>query len=117
MQSWSKAALLGSLIALTSIAPSFAAGFFVPPPAGMTLTNGAPTNRLMLRAPRRVHLLWVIGQGRIAMMHIQIHRLQLIQAEQPGAHAVVNVMHVVGNLVDEVDQLRLKAGLLRTSAL
>ena len=56
MQSWLKAALMGSLIAFASIAPSFAAGVFVPPPAGMTLTNGAPTNRLMLRAPRRVHL-------------------------------------------------------------
>ena len=51
-----KAALLGAAIALVSIAPSFAAPNLFGPPPGMTLTSGRPTNGLMLRGPKVVHL-------------------------------------------------------------
>ncbi len=55
MFSFTRAALLGLAVAFTSIAPGFAAPYFGPPP-GMSLTSGTPTNRLMLRTPRTVHL-------------------------------------------------------------
>ena len=55
MPRWTKAALIGLALSLTSIAPSFAGSFFAPPP-GITLTSGTPTNRLMLRTPKVVHL-------------------------------------------------------------
>lgn len=55
MPRWIEAALLGAGITISTIAPTFAAGFF-PPPAGLTLTSATPTNGLMLRAPRVVHL-------------------------------------------------------------
>ena len=38
-----------------SLAPVLAAPYFAPPP-GMSLTDGTPTNPLMLRTPRKVHL-------------------------------------------------------------
>jgi lipoprotein-anchoring transpeptidase ErfK/SrfK len=55
MLHWTKAVLLGAAVTLVSIAPSFAGNYFGPP-AGITLTNGNPTNRLMLRTQRKVHL-------------------------------------------------------------
>jgi lipoprotein-anchoring transpeptidase ErfK/SrfK len=42
--------------ALVSALPAFAATPFFAPPPGMMLTNGAPTNALMLRVPAKVHL-------------------------------------------------------------
>ncbi|HZZ79709.1 MAG TPA: L,D-transpeptidase [Gemmataceae bacterium] len=51
-----KAALLGAAVALVSIAPSFAAPNLFGPPPGMSFTTGRPTNGLMLRGPRVVHL-------------------------------------------------------------
>ena len=51
-----KAALLGAALTFVSIAPSFAGqGLFAPPP-GMSFTTGTPTNALMLRRPKVVHL-------------------------------------------------------------
>jgi len=48
--------VLASLaLVLVSIAPGFAAPYFGPPP-GMSVTSDMPTNRLMLRTPRKVHL-------------------------------------------------------------
>ena len=55
MQRFAKSALLAAALVFTSIAPSLAATYFGPPP-GMSYTNGTPTNGLMLRMPRRVHL-------------------------------------------------------------
>ena len=57
------------------------------------------------------------GQRRILRQHLgapachQRHLLQLRQGDEPGAHAVVDVVRVVGHLVDQVDELRLQAGL------
>jgi len=48
--------VLASLaLTLVSIAPGFAVPYFGPPP-GMSITSDTPTNRLMLRTPRKVHL-------------------------------------------------------------
>jgi hypothetical protein len=41
----------------------------------------------------------------------QRHRGQLLEREQARAHAVVDVVRVVGDLVGQVGQLRLQAGL------
>ena len=54
MQRSIKSVLIAASLTLVTIAPSFAA-YFGPPP-GMSITNGSPTNRLMLRTPRKVHL-------------------------------------------------------------
>jgi lipoprotein-anchoring transpeptidase ErfK/SrfK len=54
MQRSLKSVLLAATLSLGTIVPSFAA-FFGPPP-GMSVTNGVPANRLMLRMPRKVHL-------------------------------------------------------------
>ena len=50
-------------------------------------------------------------QGLAAEIIKQGHRLQLRQRDQPGAHTVINVVRVVGNLVSQIAQLRLQAGL------
>ncbi len=50
-----KAAFLSFALIFVSILPATAAGFFGPPP-GITLTSGTPTNRLMLRTAKKVHL-------------------------------------------------------------
>ncbi|MEO8756123.1 MAG: L,D-transpeptidase [Devosia sp.] len=55
MQRSAKAVLLGLSLSFLSIAPTLAASYFGPPP-GMSVTHGAPTNRLMLRTPAKVHL-------------------------------------------------------------
>lgn len=55
MSHWTKPAFLGACLALTALAPAAAAPYF-PPPPGLTLTTGAPTNPLMLKVPRKVHL-------------------------------------------------------------
>jgi lipoprotein-anchoring transpeptidase ErfK/SrfK len=50
------AVALGLVLAFAFVAPGFAAPSLFGPPPGMSLTSGTPTNRLMLRAPRKVHL-------------------------------------------------------------
>ena len=40
----------------------------------------------------------------------QLHRGQLFQCNKPGAQAVVHIVIVVGDLVGEVGDLRLKRG-------
>ena len=50
-----RAVLFAAATALLLTTPGLAAPYFGPPP-GMSMTNGAPTNALMLRAPLRVHL-------------------------------------------------------------
>ncbi|MBI4920668.1 MAG: L,D-transpeptidase [Devosia nanyangense] len=55
MPRWIKAAFAGLTLSFVALAPVMAASYFVPPP-GLTLTSGTPTNRLMLRAPKKVHL-------------------------------------------------------------
>jgi lipoprotein-anchoring transpeptidase ErfK/SrfK len=56
MMSFTKAALIGVTLAVTAIAPAAAAPQLFGLPPGMSLTNGTPTNGLMLRTPRKVHL-------------------------------------------------------------
>ncbi len=55
MSRWMKAAFAGVALSFLSLAPALAAPYFAPPP-GITLTSGTPTNGLMLRAPKKVHL-------------------------------------------------------------
>ena len=55
MPRWIKAAFAGLALSFAPLAPAVAASYFGPPP-GLTLTSGTPTNRLMLRAPKKVHL-------------------------------------------------------------
>ncbi|MEP7240928.1 MAG: L,D-transpeptidase [Devosia sp.] len=55
MVRFSTAAVVALLLVAPTLSPASAASFFGPP-AGMSLTAGAPTNGLMLRAPRKVHL-------------------------------------------------------------
>jgi lipoprotein-anchoring transpeptidase ErfK/SrfK len=55
MSRWIKAAFAGTAITFSSIAPALAAPFFAPPP-GMSLTDGRPTNGLMLHSTRKIHL-------------------------------------------------------------
>lgn len=50
------AALTGLAFALLSVTPGVAAPSLFGPPPGMSVTAGTPTHRLMLRAPRKVHL-------------------------------------------------------------
>jgi len=56
MMSYTKAAVIGLTLAFTTIAPAFAAPQLFRVPSGMSLTTGAPTNGLMLRTPRKIHL-------------------------------------------------------------
>ena len=56
MQRSIPAVLIGLAIALTSVAPALAAPQLFGIPPGMSVTSGPPTNGLMLRVPRRVHL-------------------------------------------------------------
>lgn len=50
-----KSLFIGAAMALLAALPAIGAPFFMPPP-GMSLTPGAPTNRLQLRIPAVVHL-------------------------------------------------------------
>ena len=56
MQRSISAVLIGLAVAFTSVAPSLAAPQLFGLPPGMSATSGTPTNRLMLRVPRKVHL-------------------------------------------------------------
>ena len=56
MQRSIPAVLIGLAIALTSVAPALAAPQLFGIPPGMSVTSGTPTNGLMLRVPRKVHL-------------------------------------------------------------
>ena len=51
-------------------------------------------------------------KGFAALAAEQRHILQLLQAEQARAHAVIHVVGVVGNFIGQIGQLRLQAGLL-----
>ena len=51
------------------------------------------------------------GQRLVVEAPDQRHVHQLRHAEQAGAHAVVDVVRVVGHLVGQVDQLRFERGL------
>jgi lipoprotein-anchoring transpeptidase ErfK/SrfK len=55
MSRWIKAAFAALTLSFAPLPPALAASYFGPPP-GITLTSGTPTNRLMLRAPKKVHL-------------------------------------------------------------
>ena len=53
----------------------------------------------------------MLPQGRCAALRHQRNLVELLGHEQAGAHAVVDVVRVVGHLVGEIAQLRLEAGL------
>jgi len=53
----------------------------------------------------------VLGQRGVSEAHEQRHGFELFHGDQAGAHAVVDVVGVVGDLIGEVAQLGLQAGL------
>jgi lipoprotein-anchoring transpeptidase ErfK/SrfK len=55
MSRWIKAALLSAALILSPVVPAVAGQYFGPPP-GIMLTSGNPSNPLMLRMPKKVHL-------------------------------------------------------------
>ena len=59
----------------------------------------------------RLGQLGVLSEGLHTEMLEQRHLLHLLQRDEARAYAVVNVVGVVGNLVGQVTQLRLQAGL------
>ena len=53
----------------------------------------------------------MLGQCLLVVVSKQLHLQQLIDADQARAHAVVDVVRVVGNRIGQVAQLGLQAGL------
>ena len=53
----------------------------------------------------------ILGKGGLPEVLKQRHRLQLLQGDQARAHAVVNIVRVVGNFIGQIAQLCLQAGL------
>lgn len=103
MSRWMKAAFAGLALSFTSLTPAFAAGFFAPPP-GITLTNGTPTNALMLKSPKKVRL------DPMFMRQVVAYRT----GEAPGTIVVNTEQHFLYLVLGKGKALRYGIGTAKT---
>mmetsp|Transcript_20983 Transcript_20983/g.80961 ORF Transcript_20983/g.80961 Transcript_20983/m.80961 type:complete len:109 (-) Transcript_20983:5617-5943(-) len=53
----------------------------------------------------------MLGQGGLPMLAHQFHLKQLLQLDETRAHAIIDIVRVVGDFIGKVAELRLQAGL------